>query len=82
MQQAELRMLVADSVRLWDVAAQVELEAEGIAVAGASARVMLRAARANERPARWVLTGPDGQRRMLPSIIAALRALRRAITEQ
>jgi hypothetical protein len=82
MQQAELRMLVADCLRLWNVPERVELEADGIEVATAGGKVLLRAARVEERPARWVLTEPDGRTRTLPSITATLSALRRAITEQ
>ena len=79
MQQSELRMLLADCTHLWS-AVRLEPVGDGIALDGPTGRYTLFPAPAADRPIRWHLTRPDGRRRPLPSIVAALTVLRNAMT--
>ena len=80
MQQSELRMLLADCTRLWGSAVRLEPAGDGIALEGPAGRYTLSPAPAADRPIRWHLIRPDGRRRPLPSIVAALTVLRNAMT--
>jgi hypothetical protein len=79
-QQSELRMLLADCARLWGVAVRLEPAGEGIAVHAARGRFILSPAAGCDRPVRWRLVSPGGRERALPSIIAALTALRTGLS--
>jgi hypothetical protein len=72
---AELRSLLLDCLKLWGVAGSVTAGAEGLLIATAAARCVVRRGAA---PTRWFIETP-ARRRPVPSIVALLSALRRAL---
>lgn len=72
----ELRDLLRDSLALWEVAARVEVTADGAAVDDPAVRV--RSAAPAEHPVRWWLER-GAQRRPCTSVLGLLRALRNAV---
>ena len=82
MTDAELRALLMNCLALWGVSGDVKA-APGVAEIGTPAgRFVLRHAAPDDRPARWFLHTPDREAagrgpRTLPSIAAALSAIRR-----
>ncbi|MCW3474267.1 hypothetical protein [Limobrevibacterium gyesilva] len=72
---AELRGLLLDCLRLWDIAGAVTATADGLRVETATAACTIRRGPA---PTRWFLATPT-RTRPSPSIVALLSALRRAL---
>jgi hypothetical protein len=68
---AELRGLLTDCVRLWDVPAAVVAEADGLLVGGCMVR-------RGEAPMRWIVQTP-ARTRAVPSVVALLSVLRRSL---
>ena len=75
MTDAELRSLLLDCLKLWGVAGSVTAGGDGLLIATTAARCVVRRGAA---PARWLLETPV-RRRPVPSIVALLSALRRAL---
>jgi hypothetical protein len=81
---AELRALLVDCLVLWQVKGDVFLGDAIIQIRTTGGCFGLLRAAPNERPARWFLSSSAGEAaargsRALPSIVAALNALRREI---
>jgi hypothetical protein len=79
--QAELRSLLLDCLVLWEVAAAVFAEADGLVVDGPAGPIAITRGAA---PLRWFLQTPERRiagrnPRPLPSIVALLSALRAAL---
>jgi hypothetical protein len=72
-------MLLVDCCALWDVAAKVDVAGGMIEVATAEATFRLERAAGDMLPVRWLLHRPGRSPRALPSIVAALTALRNAL---
>lgn len=72
---AELRTLLLDCLKLWDVEGRVEAHADGLAVTAAGTRVLVAPGPA---PTRWFIT-QGARTRPMPSVVALLSALRRAL---
>jgi hypothetical protein len=70
--EAELRSLLGDCLVLWEVEGRVIATEEGLVVAG---RCVVQAGGA---PTRWFVT-VDGRTRPVPSVVALLSAVRRAL---
>ena len=70
--EAELRSLLVDCLVLWEVTGGVIAGADGLLVAG---RCVVRGGPA---PTRWFVTA-DGRTRPVPSVVALLAAVRRAL---
>ncbi len=70
--EAELRSLLIDCLTLWEVPGRVVAGPEGLVVAGACV------VRAGPAPARWLVTAA-GRTRAVPSVVALLSAVRRAL---
>ena len=79
MTDAELRALLLDCLRLWGVAGRVAATDAGMVVNAGDTACILARADPTRRPVRWLLTTPARASRPLPSIVAALAALRDAI---
>ena len=75
MTDAELRSLLLDCLKLWGIAGTVTAGANGLLIATDAAHCLVRRAAA---PARWWLETP-ARRRAVPSVVALLSALRRAL---
>jgi hypothetical protein len=81
---AELRALLLDCLRLWEVKAQLVPVAEGWEIATAEGAFSIARAGRDLRPVRWFLQTPERREagrparaaRAAPSIVAALSALR------
>jgi hypothetical protein len=73
---AELRNLLQDALRLWDVAATVEPGAAGLEVRTASGTFTVARGPA---PARWFLQAPARRPRPAASVTGLLSALRHAL---
>ena len=81
---AELRALLLDCAALWSVAARITPGTDGMAIAAQPGTFVLQRAPEDLRPVRWFLHTPDRRAaarppRALPSIGAALLALRHAL---
>jgi hypothetical protein len=79
---AELRVLLADCLTLWDVKGHVVAGDDAMEIRTVAGRFALRRAGPSERPIRWFLRTPDRDTagrgpRALPSIVAVLNVLRR-----
>ncbi|MCX7383413.1 MAG: hypothetical protein NT133_18805 [Alphaproteobacteria bacterium] len=72
---AELRGLLVDCLRLWDVVGRVSAEAEGLVITAGDARCVVER---GPSPTRWFLTA-GARRRAVPSVPALLSAVRRAL---
>lgn len=72
----ELRALLMDCLTLWDVAGSVAVDLEAIEINSSVGQFTLHRAPVSDRPLRWFLRTPNRRPRALPSIVAALRALR------
>ncbi len=72
---AELRALLLDCLRLWELDGRVEAGAEGLEISAAGTRVQVRP---GPVPTRWLVT-QAGRTRPVPSVVALLAALRRAL---
>ena len=82
MTDAELRVLLVDSLVLWGVSGSVAMTPCAAEISTPAGRFVLRHAVPTHRPARWFLHTPDREAagrgpRALPSIVAVLSALRR-----
>jgi hypothetical protein len=78
---AELRALLLDCLRLWEVKAQLVPVAEGWEIATAEGAFSIARADSDLRPVRWFLQTPERRvagrpARAAPSIVAVLSALR------
>jgi hypothetical protein len=78
---AELRGLLLDCLKLWDVEARLTAGAEGWEIETAEGMFSIGHADVDQRPARWLLQTPERREagrpaRTAPSIVAALSALR------
>jgi hypothetical protein len=83
MTDAELRALLVDCLALWGVKGNVVAGAGPIEIATASGWFVLRRTGSADEPIRWLLHTPGREAagrgpRALPSIVAALSALRSA----
>jgi hypothetical protein len=84
MTQAELRGLLRDCMRLWDVPGEVTPAAEGVHIAVDGQTYAVTPADAAIRPVRWFYQTPERAAagrppRAAPSIVALLSALRNAL---
>jgi hypothetical protein len=68
---AELRALLLDCLQLWGVPGKVTAEEAGLRVGDCMVR-------RGEEPMRWIVETP-GRTRPVPSIVALLSAVRRAL---
>jgi hypothetical protein len=78
---AELRGLLLDCLKLWDLEARLTQGMEGWEIETAEGMFSIAHADADQRPARWLLQTPERRAagrpaRTAPSIVAALSALR------
>jgi hypothetical protein len=78
---AELRGLLLDCLKLWDVQGRLAAGAEGWEIVTVDGVFSIMRADADLRPARWFLQTPERRdagrpARAAPSIVAALSALR------
>jgi len=78
---AELRGLLLDCLKLWDIEAHLAPVDEGWAIETADGAFSIVRADPDLRPVRWFLQTPERQAankpaRAAPSIVAALSALR------
>ena len=81
MTDAELRGLLADCLKLWDVEGTLHPADQGWTIETADGAFSLERADPHLRPARWAMQTPERRAsgrppRMAPSIVAALSALR------
>ncbi len=72
---AELRNLLTDCLKLWDVPGRVTAEAEGLLITAGDATCLVRP---GPSPTRWFLTAA-ARTRPVPSVPALLSAVRRAL---
>jgi hypothetical protein len=77
----ELRGLLLDCLKLWDVEGQLVLGTEGWEIETVDGMFSIARADPGLRPARWLLQTPERRAaarpaRVAPSIVAALSALR------
>ncbi|HUB16398.1 MAG TPA: hypothetical protein VMB34_30935 [Acetobacteraceae bacterium] len=84
MTDAELRSLLRDCLRLWDVPGTVSVGEDGVAITTRDGCFVLQRATPDMRPVRWLLQTPtraaaERPPRVAPSIVAALSALRNAL---
>jgi len=82
--QAELRSLLLDCLKLWNVQATVSVDADTVSVETAAGAFTVQHADPELRPVRWFWQTPERreagrQPRAAPSIVALLSALRNAI---
>ena len=82
MTDAELRVLLVDCLLLWGVSGSVAVAPGAAEISTLAGWFVLRHAAPTDRPVRWFLHTPDREAkgrgpRALPSIVAALSALRR-----
>lgn len=71
---AELRALLLDCLKLWEIQGRVEASEDGLVItAGTSVRV-----RPGPAPTRWFITHA-ARTRPVPSVVALLSAVRRAL---
>lgn len=80
----EIRNLLRDCLHLWNIPARVTPAADAITIDTPDGPFTLQAAPADLRPVRWFLQTPARAAagrppRALPSIVAALSALRNAL---
>jgi hypothetical protein len=78
---AELRGLLLDCLKLWNIDGRLEPGTEGWEIETADGVYSIVHADPNQRPARWFLQTPERRAagrpaRAAPSIVAALSALR------
>ncbi len=76
---AELRSLLFDCMKLWNVNANVVGGDDGIEIIASTGTYRVQRAPANMRPVRWFLHRPGRPPRAVPSIVALLSALRNAL---
>jgi len=81
MTDAELRGLLTDCLRLWDVAGKITVRDTDIAIDTPTGLFTLARAPTDLRPVRWFYQTPERQAagrppRAAPSIVALLSALR------
>ncbi len=76
MTNAELRALVADTIKLWGGGGAAAWDGDGLRVAAADGRA---AVVRRGGPLRWMLEVEGGRTRPCASIVALLEALRTAI---
>lgn len=81
---AELRALLLDCLRLWNVKGRVEAAEDGVRVIVGDAQLQVSRASAGLRPVRWLLQTPERDAagrspRAVPAIGALLTALRNAL---
>ena len=81
---AELRALLLDCLKLWEVPGRVEAAEDGLAVIVRGACFMVRRAEPGLRPVRWFLQTPERAAagraaRAIPAIGALLTSLRNAL---
>ena len=81
MTDSELRGLLRDCLKLWDVDGALSLSSDGWTIDTAEGAFSIGRADPDLRPARWCLQTPERRAagrppRMAPSIVAALSALR------
>ena len=84
MTSAELRGLMADCLALWGIAGRVAVNGNRATIDAADGTFVLESAAPDMRPVRWLLQTParaaaDRPPRAMPSIVAALSALRNAL---
>ncbi len=84
MTDAELRNLLLDCLKLWDVAGRVTVRQADIAIDTASGAFTVSRAGGELRPVRWLHNTPERMAagrppRATPSIVALLSALRNAM---
>ena len=81
---AELRGLLLDCMRLWQVDATVTTVAEGVEIVATDGTFLVQRSPREMRPVRWLLQTPerraaDRPPRAVPSIVALLASLRNAL---
>jgi len=81
---AELRSLLIDCLAVWEVRGTVTVTEAGVEIVAGGKCVVLRRADRQDLPIRWLMQTPERAAdsrppRALPSIVAALTALRAAI---
>ena len=84
MTDAELRSLLIDCLAVWEVRGTVTVTEAGVEIVAGGKCVVLRRADKHDHPIRWLMQTPGRSAagrgpRALPSIVAALTALRAAI---
>ena len=80
----ELRALLIDCMKLWQVEVTVRAVADGMEIAGSTGAFLVQRAPPDMRPVRWLLHTPERRTanrplRAVPSIVALLTALRNAL---
>ncbi len=86
MTDAELPALLVDCLSVWGVNGDVVAGDGAVEIGTAAGQFVLRRAAPNDGPIRWFLDTPDREAagrgpRALPSIVAALSALRRTTAD-
>ena len=81
---AEQRNLLRDCLRLWAIEGRVVVDDDGVSIVTAEGAFRLTAADEDLRPVRWFLQTPERAAagrapRAIPSIVAALSALRNVL---
>jgi len=84
MTDPELRALLRDCLTLWAVSGRVDVSAGSATIETAAGRFVLAPAPSDLRPVRWLLETPERRTlgrppRAIPSIVAALSAIRNAL---
>ncbi len=84
MTDAELRLLLRDCLRLWEVDGKVAATGDGMTIDMPDGQYILQRAAPDMRPVRWLLQSPTRAAagrppRAAPSIVAALSTLRNAL---
>lgn len=84
MTDAELRGLLLDCLKLWNVPGRVTAGADGLTIETPDGAFTVQCADPDLRPARWFYQTPERHAahrppRAVPSIVALLSALRNAI---
>jgi hypothetical protein len=84
MTQAQLRVLLMDCLKLWEVNGAVTADAAGLAIETRGGRFTVAQAEIGLRPVRWFYQTPERAAagrpaRAAPSIVALLSALRNAM---
>ena len=84
MTDAELRNLLTDCLKLWDMDGRVTVHDSGLSIDTPTGQFTVRSASSEMRPLRWFYQTPERAaanrpQRAAPSVVALLSALRNAM---